>query len=171
MAPAQSPPGTSRDDTEPAWLTRNYYSTFWMQTAVSIALCQILFSTYFILVPLVMSNRSALQSFLNSLTWFLITQPLVTYCYIYLGVMCDDDEMGHALKRLEQYVWSNLLHIKPSWWVLRICIYHTIFLGVSYEISLVSVTIVYLVSLPGVGFCYSIVMVALVGMIRNDPHL
>lgn len=171
MAPAQSPPGKSRDNTEPAWLTRDYYKTFWMQAAVLLALNQILFSTYFILIPMVVSNKSALQAFLNSLAWFLITQPLVTYCYIYLGVISEDGEMGHALKRLEQYVWSNLLHIKPSWGFLRVFIYQMMFLGVSYGISLVRITIVYLVWLPGVGFCYSIVMVALMGMIRNDSYL
>lgn len=142
-----------------------------MQAAVLLALNQILFSTFLILIPMVTSKRSDLQSFLNYLTCFLITQPLVTYCYIYLGVISEDDEMGHALKRLEQYFWSNLLHIKPSWGLLRVSIYHMMFLGVSYGISLVSITIVHLVWLLGVGFCYSIVMVALVGMIRNDPYL
>lgn len=162
MTPAQSPPGMSRDDTEPAWLTRNYYSTRWMQGAVCVAEIQIVFFTCSLLTFLGFSNTSALQSFLNYLTWFLVTQPLVTYCYLYLGIVSEEDEMACTVKRLKQFFWSNLLHMNSSSFSGRISsIYPLMFVLFSCGAPVAFPIILYFQWLIGLCFCYSIVIAAL----------
>lgn len=141
---------------EPTWLSRNYYRTPWMTGAEILAEVQIMFFTLFILTELVITE-SAFKIFRIILSWFFATQPLLTYCYILLGVIGEGSEtpVGRRLKRLEQRFWSRL---PPKAQKLlsqkHYTIYPIILSGLSVTVALLSGIYAFALGIGGLCLCY-----------------
>lgn len=143
-----------------------------MHGAVFVAELQIMFFTFYLFLLLVSSKASALKIFQTLLNWFLLTQPLVTYSYIFLGIVYEDNEMAGTLKKSKHFLWSRLLHKNSRLFSLRhYIIYPFIFLALSYGIP---ISDSFISSIRGVFillFCYVIVMVLLLSVIKKYPYL
>lgn len=142
-----------------------------MHGAIIVAEIQIIVFTLCLFIFLGLSHQSTLNIFVTFLTWFLLTQPLVTYCYIFLGVVCEETEMACALKKIEKHIWSGLLHINSRWLSHRHYIYPLIFCGYSCGISLSTIDAALILTVLGVVICSIVVIVSLKNVIDNNPFL
>lgn len=146
-----------------------------MHGAIIVAEIQIIGFTLSLFIFLGLSHGSTLRIFVSFLNWFVITQPLLTYCYIFLGVVCEESEMACALKRTEEYIWSGLLHINSKWLLHRHYIYPLIVCGCSCGISFTTSYYLIVSAVPGVvglGVCLIVVPVSfknvVVGIVTRD---
>lgn len=140
-----------------------------MRGAILVAEIQILFFTLYLLVSLKLSSTSAFKILFGFLSWFLVTQPVTTYCYILLGVVYEDDGIASALTRSKKR--SCSLHMNSIWISLRRYLINPfLFSALSCGLSVAGGVDVSIIALTGLAFCYFLVMVSLFIVVRKESY-
>lgn len=80
---------------QPEWLTRNYYQTHWMVGARHVAEYQIVTWSLLLVIMTPVPKTSTLQIFLSFMSWLFVSQPVLSYCYIFLGILYEDAQEFH----------------------------------------------------------------------------
>lgn len=129
-----------------------------------------LFFTLYLLISLKLSSTSAFKILFGFLSWFLVTQPVTTYCYILLGVVYEDDDIACALTRSKKR--SCSLHLNSIWISLRRHLINPfLFSALSRGLSVAGGVDVSVLGLIGLTLCYCLVMVSLFIVIRKESYL